>query len=337
MNTTNNTTWISRPEELWPLLVESHVCEYASLKKDGTPVTTPLTPFPGEQGRTIDINTGLSYPWKAERARKHPKVCLLYSDSTCRIHGRPATALVYGQATVRDADLQANTDRYIRAVKARWSMFRKLPRPALRWMVGYLARIWILITPLKVLWWPKGEMDASPRVWCAPAGIQVPPSDPRPERGRKRYSPLSSPAADWSQEIHTCFERLGSPILTVVDQEGYPVPFRVSATPLDSLAIHLKIPAVMPAEARGRACLTFHTLQTKGGEMVANENYAFIGSVSGEGDAARFKIERRLPSISFRRSLGDMISLGLAMNRMRSRLEHEAARRGQPVPVINLE
>jgi hypothetical protein len=57
------------PEELVPQLIGNWTLEYASLKRDGTPITVPLIPFPGEDGRTIDVNTGLAYPTKAERAR----------------------------------------------------------------------------------------------------------------------------------------------------------------------------------------------------------------------------------------------------------------------------
>jgi hypothetical protein len=71
---------IELPEELVPTLVHSYVCEYASIKKDGTPITSPVIPFPGEDGRTVDVNTGLAYTGKAERARNNPKVCLLYSE-----------------------------------------------------------------------------------------------------------------------------------------------------------------------------------------------------------------------------------------------------------------
>ena len=68
------------PEELIPILMDSWACEYASLKKNGTPITYPLISFPGDDGRTIEVATGLAYPSKAERARNNPKVCLLYSD-----------------------------------------------------------------------------------------------------------------------------------------------------------------------------------------------------------------------------------------------------------------
>ena len=177
----NNNKTISNvvglPEELVPLLMDG-VCEYASLKKDGTPITSPVIPYPGENGRTIDVQTGLSYPTKAERARNNPQVCLLYSEPKASPVERPPTILVYGQATVYHSDLQANTDRYVRMSLGRFSFFRQMPAFILRWMIGYLARIWIEVTPLKLLWWPEGDMGATPQQWHAPEGTQAPSSDP---------------------------------------------------------------------------------------------------------------------------------------------------------------
>ncbi len=92
----------------------------------------------------------------------------------------------------------------------------------------------------------------------------------------------------------------------------------------------------MPTRPAGRACLTFHEVQVKNGEMVANENYSFVGQVQGNGYSASFQVDRQLPCASFRRDLKSMISLGRMMMRMRKRLGAEATRRGQPVPVVRL-
>ena len=285
---------LSLPDELVPLLANSLVCEYASIKRDGTPVTSPLIPNIDKEGCTVDVNTGLTYPWKAERARNNPKVCLLYSEPKGWPDSDRAIVLVYGKATVKDADLQGNTDRYVHMVRSTSSLFRKLPLFMLRWMKGYIARIWICVTPLKILWWPGGDMEQRAREWRAPEGVQVAPSDPPP------------------------------------------APLRAIHTPLTVEGAHLELLPSMPARAAGRACLTFHELQVKKGEMVANENYSFIGQVQGNGLSAKFQVERQLPCASFRRDPKGMISLGRMMMRMRKRLETEAARRGQPVPVVRL-
>jgi hypothetical protein len=330
-----STKSIDLPQDLFGLLTEG-LCEYASLKKDGTPITSPVIPFPGEKGRTIDVQTGLTYPSKAERARNNPKVCLLYSEPKASPIENPPTVLVYGQATVYDSDLQANTDRYVRMNLSRFKLFRSFPRVILHQMGGYLARIWIAVTPLKIIWWPEGDMEAVPRQWHAPEGTQAPPCDPPPKPLRTSQKPLVALSTDWHKDIADAFDRLGSPIITVVDDDGYPVPFRVRGGSLGADGVHLDLLSAMPAVARGRACLTFHTLDVKKGEMVSNENMSFLGEVSGNGINALFKVERCLPVFSLRRDPGGVVSLILSFYRMGKRLEAEAARRDQPVPIINL-
>lgn len=64
------------PDEILALLVGNWTLEFASLKGDGTPVTVPLIPSAEEERQTIDVNTGLAYPTKAERYRSKPRVCL---------------------------------------------------------------------------------------------------------------------------------------------------------------------------------------------------------------------------------------------------------------------
>jgi hypothetical protein len=107
------------PEELLPLFEQAITVEYASLTRAGAPVTYPVTPYVGEDGLTLDVSTGLTYSAKAERARRNPKVALLYSDPLGSGLDAAPVVLVQGLATVRDADLQANTDRYVRLSMAK--------------------------------------------------------------------------------------------------------------------------------------------------------------------------------------------------------------------------
>jgi hypothetical protein len=325
---------IGLPQELVPHLVDSWVCEYASIKKNGTPVTLPLVPWPGEYGSTIDVNTGLGYPTKAEWSRNNPHVCVSYSDPTAMTGDNPPIILVYGHATVYDSDLQGNTDRYLQGLMKRSKMFGRMPMFVLRRMAGYLTRIWISVTPLKVLWWPEGDLEKTPQSWYAPHGTQAPPSDPRPEPLSQPHKPLVKVPKDWRSAITEAFDILGKPILTVVDEEGYPVPFRANGGSLESDGVHLELPSSFPTKAQGRACMTFHTINISSGDMASNNSMVFSGVVSRDGDSALFQVKRRLPDANFRGGISGLISTFQLTSKAGKRLDIEAARRGQPVPVI---
>ena len=91
---------------------------------------------------TVDVSTGLTYPAKAERARRDPRVALLFADPVGAGLENPPVVLVQGLATVRDADLQAGLDRYVAAATTKLpDSVKGMPWPILRRAVWYYARI----------------------------------------------------------------------------------------------------------------------------------------------------------------------------------------------------
>ncbi|MBI4260944.1 MAG: pyridoxamine 5'-phosphate oxidase family protein [Actinobacteria bacterium] len=326
------------PGELLPLFRDAATAEFASLTRDGRPVTWPLTPYVGEDGGTLDVSTGLAYPAKAERVRRDPRVALLFSDPSGSGLSSPPVALVLGLATVRDGDLQGAADRY-----ARLSML-KLPA-AWRWSPSFLirrqrwyfARIWILVTPLRILWWPDGDTSLPPREWLAPPGTAAPPSDPSPAGGQP--PPWRERPSDWRLRAARAVAGLGPPVLTVLGDDGLPVPFRARRAWADPDGFRLRMPEGWPGwpgRPEGPACCTYHLHPEL---FVGQENAAFVGTVepAGRRGDVRFVVDRllgdfSLPGSRLRRSLA---FLG-AGRRLQPRLRREAERRGQPVPKVNL-
>jgi hypothetical protein len=180
-----------------------------------------------------------------------------------------------------------------------------MPRFILGWLRSYFARIWIAVTPSKVLWWPEADMEIPPKIWHAPTGTQAPPSDPKPEPLSTPHKPWLDSASDWHKDIDYAFDKLGSPVLTVVDKEGYPVPFRVKSGSLESDGVRLELSQAMPTDACGRACLTFHTLEVINGEMVSYDNKSFISTLSEDG--VLFKVKRQLGSHDMTSDLRGML------------------------------
>ena len=221
------------PAELLPLFEAAITTEYASLTTRGVPLTYPLNPYISEDGSLLEVTTGLSYPSKAERARRNPRVALLFSDPVGTNLDRPPVVLVQGMAAVRDADLQGNTDRYLRrSFKKLPSAYSGTPAFMLKRMPWYFARIWIQITPLRMFWWTAGDLSRPPQTWQAPAEISIPASDPPPQG--KSLGGWTEGPQDWRPGAAFAVAHLGDPVLTLVDEQGYPLPMRVQHAALTS-------------------------------------------------------------------------------------------------------
>ena len=326
----------TRPTLDWPTMRDQAAAflttEYASLDRSGAPITWPVTPYLGRDGRTIDVSTGLTYPLKAERARRNPKVSLSFSEPLGSGLADPATSVIHGLATVHDADLRANSARYLAESTARattvGSAFASAPTPVLRRMAFYWARIWIEVTPVRVLWWAIGNLDRPPQLWQPPTPATAPPSDPAPV-GRGAGSWNTRAPVDWPVRVRGALDRLGMPVLTSVTPDGWPLPLRARDAEQTPTGFRVRPPAGVDV-VDGPACLTFHTHDEV---FDSQENITVVGRCRNTGDYVEFDAERTLneiilPANPLRRAVYVMS----AGRRLRRRLDSEARRRGQRVP-----
>jgi hypothetical protein len=320
------------PEELLAVFERSVTCMYASLTSKGQPITYPVNPYISEDRLALEITTGLTYPAKANRARRNPKVSLLFDDPVGSKLENPPVVLVLGQASVRTADLQANTDRYVRASIAKLPEASEGSSPRLVESLGwYFARIWIQVTPLEIYWWQRDHPE-TPHHWIAPEGTIAPPSDPAP-KGRAPRAWARKPKG-WHRSAHHAVQNLGLPTLTVVNDAGYPFSLPAFAVALSREGFRLTLPANLPISAQGKACLTFHTHPER---FTSQQNHVFIGEVNGEGEQAHFRVERQLADWSLNGSrLHAAWGLLSKVFVLSPRLKREAARYGQPVPKVHL-
>lgn len=318
-----------RLEELLDVGAAFVTTEYASLTRAGAPVTAPVTPY--RSAGTLDVSTGLTYPLKAERARRDPRVTLSFSDPTGSGLADAPVLVVKGLATVRDADLVATSRRYLAASRARFpGAYEGVPAFVLRRMAWYWARVWVEVTPVEALWWADGDLGRAPLVWRDPT-VAAPPSDPAPT-GPNRAT-WGSPPPAWEPRAAQAVEELGLPVLTLVDGDGWPLPLRTQAARRTASGFELELP-VLPegvAVAGGPACLTFHH---HAADMEHQENLVLVGVASVGGDGVvHLEVERSLTDLSIPpgrvRSILNLLRTGRAL---RPHLAAEAARRGQAVP-----
>jgi Pyridoxamine 5'-phosphate oxidase len=306
------------PERVLKFIESGVVAEFATVSAAGIPIDTPTYYFPSDDLATIDLATGVPNPAKAERARHNPKVGLLMEGRTDE-----PMVVMRAHAAVRDANLQANVVRYLSETGFKgishgvsWEQARRA--------VTYWSRIIIENTPARILWWESlAAMDEPPRVWNAPADTVYPPSDPQPSGAMK---PSAWPVRPWREVARDAVGQGTAAHLTVLDEEGYPMPMRAHTFELVVDGFRLVMPGGVPWPCTGKGTLTFAGFQTFVGEALAQR-----GSIS-------FKVERALPEHPSTRDTKQVLQPSEDTRRKAmARLEYEASRRGQPIPTIPLE
>jgi hypothetical protein len=308
----------SLPEHVFRFIESGVVAEFATVSTAGVPIDTPTYYFPSNDLTTIDLATGLPNPAKAERARRNPKVGLL-------IEGRPEEPLVVirAHAAVRDSDLQANCVRYIAETGFK-GISHGVGWEKAREAVTYWSRIIIENTPERFYWWDnQAAMDGPPKVWSAPAGTNYPASDPEP---KEKMKPSAWEARPWPVVAADAVKSGAAAHLTVLDDEGYPLPMRARSFEVTEEGFRLVMPRGVPWRLVGKASLTFAGFQT------------FVGTASAEDGVTVLQVERSLPQHPSTVDTKQVLQPSEDTKRKAwARLEYEALRRGQPIPTPPLE
>ena len=267
---------------------------------------------------TIDVATGVPNPAKAERARRNPKVGLLIEGAADE-----PVVIVSARAAVRDADLQANCVRYLAETGFKgishgvtWELARQA--------VTYWSRIIIENKPRRVYWWDnQAAMDGPSHVWTAAANTVYPTSDPKPSGEMK---PSAWPVRPWPEVARDAVAKGASAHLTVLDDDGYPMPMRARSFELVEEGFRLDIPRGVPCRIAGKGSLTFAGFQS------------FVGEIVPATGASLFKAERALPEHPSTRDTKQVLQPSEDTRKKAwARLEYEAQRRGQAIPTPPLE
>jgi len=256
------------PAELRAVFDRFYTTEFVTVDGRGQPIAWPVTPYPHEGGSCIDVTTGLGYPKKARDAEHNPNVALLFSEPHGSGLQEPPMVLVQGVARVDEEDLAANRERYRREGKIKLPKANeRLPPPALdRFMSWYVDRIYVHVTPERILVWPKGDISAQPEVIGElPAGAPVAPQ------------PAPSGGGIWEPRIEQLGTQYPTAVLAVAGADGFPFAARVPVH-ADRAAGLVRIEAAPDemALAPGRACLTAHV---HGPEFEWQRNFQVRGAL----------------------------------------------------------
>jgi general stress protein 26 len=306
------------PERVTDFMRSGSIANYATVSAEGMPIDTPVLYFPADDLSSFNLTTGLSYPAKAERARRNPRVGLLLT-------GRPDEPVISiaGMAAVRDADLQANVHRYV--AEACYTLPHDPDWALARQAVWYWTRMLVEIAPARIDWWDDAAgTDRPPQTWRAPPGTAFPKSDPAPPGRTSRRAKWRE--LDWRELADQALARLAPSHLSVLDEEGFPRPIGVTGIEATDTGFALGLPRGIPWAISGKACLTFGGIET------------FLGEASGADGTAAMNVERTLPVFPMTE---DMTQLWEPSEHTRAqlmrRLEEELQRRGQPVPSVPID
>jgi hypothetical protein len=233
-------------------------CELTTVDARKQPITWPVTPFYEPGAPTIDVTTGLGYPKKADDARRHPGVSLLFSDPTGSGLDSGIRVLVQGAAVIDDADLEANAARYRSEVGEKLPATRKMNPPGpLRSMFNfYYTRIYIKVRPERIFVWPEGDVTREPELLDArleevrSGHSEEPPEDHGPAAGGEPV---------WDDRIDTLGREYETAVVSWLAPDGFPLSVRVPIEVQPSTrSIELGAEPVGLPMLRGRACLTVH-------------------------------------------------------------------------------
>jgi hypothetical protein len=245
------------PQEVRDAFERFVTCELTTVDRRKQPITWPVTPYYQQGGPTIDVSTGLGVPKKADDARAHPSVSMLFSDPTGSGIASGIRVLVQGTATVDDDDLKANAARYFHESGVKLPETRKMHPPKfLRPVFNfYYVRIYIKVRPERVFVWPEGNLAEEPVVHDA--HLEEVRSGHTEEPPEEHGPPVGS-APVWDQRMDFLGEQ-ETGVLSWLGPDGFPIAVRVPYT-TDPSRRELRIegePAGFPV-LEGRACLTVH-------------------------------------------------------------------------------
>ena len=263
--------------------------ELTTVDAKGQPIAWPVTPYyrPGEA--TIDVTTGVGYPKKAEDARRHPRVSLLFSDPTGSGIESGIRVLVQGMAEIDDSDLRANRERYREESLEKLPAVKDLlPPKAIEGLFSwYFERIYIKVRPERVFVWPEGDPRKPPEVHGA--HLEEVRSGHN-EETETADTPSSTDGPGVSDpRIEELGRRYDEAVLAWIAPDEFPLAARL---PISREGSRIRIeaePAGLPC-GEGPACVTAHRHAP---DFSWQENFQVRGDLRREGDAIEL-IPRKL-------------------------------------------
>jgi hypothetical protein len=183
--------------------------------------------------------------------------------------------LVQGVAEVDDADLEANRDRYARDTAAKFDRGERASAPAGARFDWYFTRIYLHVTPERVLVWRDGDCEADPDL------IEL---GPPPAAAAPHPAPAPDPPARGAlARVQELGRRYDTAVLSTVARDGYPFSIRVPVSTrrrgkTKTIRIDANPAATLPL-LPGAACVTAHDHDE---QLAWTRNFQVRGYLQGD-------------------------------------------------------
>ena len=250
----------SLPQEARDAFSSFVTTEYTTVGAGQQPITWPVTPYYDDGAASIDVTTGLGYPKKADDAKRHPSVSLLFSDPTGSGIESADQVLVQGTADVDDRNLEANKDRYWRESWEKLPAVRDAHPPSFlrerSMFTWYYTRIYVHVRPERVFIWRGGDVSAEPDLHGA--HLEEVRSGHAEEPAEDHGRAIGGQAA-WDDRLEQLGREYETGVVSWLAPDGFPLSVRLPIR-VDRGSHSIRLPSE-PAGVPllpGRACLSVH-------------------------------------------------------------------------------
>ena len=300
--------------------------ELTTVDRRQQPITWPVTPYYDDGAPTIDVTTGLGYPKKADDARRHPRIALLFSET----HGSGLESaiqiLVQGIADVDEEDLHANRERYAResAEKLPMTAKRHPPKFIQRSMNWYYSRIYVKVRPERVLIWRGNPTSTEPEIHdCHLEEVR----SGHAEEPAEEHAPAAGGPTAWDERIEELGRRYETAVLSWVGPDGFPLATRLPvALDVEERRVHFDGEAAGLPLTDGRACLTAHRHDA---EFTWQENFQVRGDLVSDDGGWALVPRKLVGGFELPKGLGTYRSILSRHMRFRKTARERLASRGE--------
>jgi hypothetical protein len=242
-------------DELGDLFYNALLAEVSTIDKDGTPIITPMQHAWIAERQNFILSSALGVRYKLDRIYRNPKIALSITDFTGSGLKSPTPVLIQATAQI------TNPATHIVGLEEFWSSnLRKKPDQRVdafdkelrldgRALFYMRARIEVTVDRIHMMTGPAGAQT-----------IRDVTSDPAAQVAALAEAAEQQPGTELADFLDEFHGNPGRPVLSFVDDRGFPFNLRCHADAAGPKRFRLRLPDSVAAALRDgqKACLIWH-------------------------------------------------------------------------------